>query len=49
MQDTPAINSKLLFPIEDLTPEQQQILMQNLLIMVIMVNFMVFISIILCA
>jgi hypothetical protein len=32
MQDTPSINSKLLFPIEDLTPEQRQILMQNLLI-----------------
>jgi hypothetical protein len=49
MQDTLATNSKSIFSIEDLTPEQQQILTQNILIMVIMVNLMVFISIMLCA
>jgi hypothetical protein len=49
MQDTAATKNKPLIIREELTPDEQQTLMQDLLTMVIVVNLMVLLSIILCA
>ena len=49
MQDTTVTKRKPLIIREELTPDEQQALMQDLLNMVIVVNLMVLVSIILCA
>ena len=49
MQDTLTSEKKLLISIEELTPYEQQLLMQDLLTIVIVTNLMVLMSIILCA
>jgi len=49
MQDTAVTKSKPLIIREELTPDEQQTLMQDLLAMVIVVNLMVLVSIIFCA
>jgi len=49
MQDTIVTKRKPLIIREELTPDEQQTLMQNLFSMVIVVNLMVLVSIILCA
>ena len=48
-QDTLTSENKLLISIEILTPDEQQLLMQDLLTIVFVVNLMVLMSIILCA
>ena len=47
-QDTSAAESEQLLTIDDLAVYKQKILMKNILILVIVVNLIVFISIILC-
>ena len=47
-QDTSAAESEQLLTIDDLAVYKQKILMKKILIMVIVVNLIVFISIILC-
>ncbi len=49
MQDSAVTKSKQLIIREELTPDEQQTLMKDLLTMVIVVNLMVLVSIVLCA